>query len=60
MRNPGPSGSCTVQSEAGRPALDTGPGYCFTRLTDHMLGAGIIAGWNTNQNTAKKTHLDVP
>ncbi|MEQ4567168.1 DUF4192 family protein [Paenarthrobacter sp. CAP02] len=30
-------------------ALDTDPGYRFARLTDHMLGAGIIAGWNTNK-----------
>ncbi|BCW44918.1 DUF4192 domain-containing protein [Arthrobacter sp. StoSoilB5] len=41
-------------------ALDTDPGYRFARLTDHMLGAGIIAGWNTTQNTAYKTHLDMP
>ena len=41
-------------------ALDTDPGYRFARLTDQMLGAGIIAGWNTNKNTAYKTRLDVP
>ncbi|MGO4246265.1 DUF4192 domain-containing protein [Paenarthrobacter sp. RAF54_2] len=41
-------------------ALDTDPGYRFARLTDQMLGAGIIAGWNTNKNTAYKTHLDMP
>ncbi|MFE4080296.1 DUF4192 domain-containing protein [Paenarthrobacter sp. YIM B13468] len=41
-------------------ALDTDPGYRFARLTDHMLGAGIIAGWNTNKNTAYKTNLDMP
>jgi hypothetical protein len=35
-------------------------GYRFARLTDHMLGAGIIAGWNTNKNTASKTNLDMP
>jgi len=41
-------------------ALDTDPGYRFARLSDQMLGAGIIAGWNTNKNTAYKTHLDMP
>lgn len=30
------------------------------RLTDHMLGAGIIAGWNTNKTTAYKTNLGIP
>ena len=41
-------------------ALDTDPGYRFARLTDHMLGAGIIAGWNTNKNTAYRNTLDLP
>jgi hypothetical protein len=41
-------------------ALDTDPGYRFARLTDHMLGAGIIAGWNTNKNTAYKNNLEMP
>ncbi|MEV4954060.1 DUF4192 domain-containing protein [Paenarthrobacter nitroguajacolicus] len=41
-------------------ALDTNPGYRFARLSDQMLGAGIIAGWNTNKDTAYKTHLDMP
>ncbi|WP_217375670.1 DUF4192 domain-containing protein [Paenarthrobacter ureafaciens] len=41
-------------------ALDTDPGYRFARLTDNMIGAGIIAGWNTNKNTAHRTHLDMP
>ena len=41
-------------------ALDTDPGYRIARLTDQMLRAGIIAGWNTNKNTAYKTHLDTP
>ncbi|MGP0221458.1 MULTISPECIES: DUF4192 family protein [unclassified Paenarthrobacter] len=40
--------------------LVTDPGYRFARLTDHMLGAGIIAGWNTNKNTAYKTNLNMP
>ena len=41
-------------------ALDTDPGYRFARLIDQMLGAGIVAGWNTNKNTAYKTRLDMP
>jgi hypothetical protein len=41
-------------------ALDTDTGFRFARLTDHMLGAGIISGWNTNHDTAYKTHLDMP
>ncbi|WP_426007347.1 DUF4192 domain-containing protein [Paenarthrobacter sp. NyZ202] len=41
-------------------ALDTDPGYRFARLTDHMLGAGIIAGWNTDKNTAYRNKLDMP
>ncbi|MDD7833839.1 DUF4192 domain-containing protein [Paenarthrobacter sp. AB444] len=40
-------------------ALDTDPGYRFARLTDHMLGAGIIAGWNTNKTTAYRNNLDM-
>jgi hypothetical protein len=40
-------------------ALDTDPGYRFARLTDHMLGAGIIASWNTNKNTAYRNNLDM-
>ncbi|WP_454810459.1 hypothetical protein [Paenarthrobacter nitroguajacolicus] len=38
-------------------ALDTG--YRFARLSDQMLGAGIIAGWNTNKDTAYKTNLEI-
>ncbi|MFJ4229196.1 hypothetical protein ACIPYV_16665 [Paenarthrobacter nicotinovorans] len=41
-------------------ALDNDPGYRFARLTDHMLGAGIIAGWNTNKNTAYRTSSTGP
>ncbi|MEV7605737.1 DUF4192 domain-containing protein [Paenarthrobacter sp. NPDC089322] len=41
-------------------ALDTDPGYRFARLTDHMLGAGIIAGWNTNKSTAYRNNLEMP
>ncbi|WP_236558674.1 DUF4192 family protein [Arthrobacter sp. 9V] len=41
-------------------ALDSDPAYRFARLSDQMLGAGIIAGWNTNKDTAYKTRLDMP
>ncbi|NWL12171.1 DUF4192 domain-containing protein [Paenarthrobacter nitroguajacolicus] len=41
-------------------ALETDPGYRFARLTDQMLGAGMIAAWNTNKDTAYKTRLDMP
>ncbi|BCW48096.1 DUF4192 domain-containing protein [Arthrobacter sp. StoSoilB13] len=41
-------------------ALDTDPGYRFARLTDQMLGAGIIAGWNTNKSTAYKNNFGMP
>ncbi|MFS2087736.1 DUF4192 family protein [Paenarthrobacter nicotinovorans] len=41
-------------------ALDADPGYRFARLTDHMLGAGIIAGWNTNKNSAYRNNFDMP
>ncbi|BCW05981.1 hypothetical protein NtRootA1_21190 [Arthrobacter sp. NtRootA1] len=41
-------------------ALDTDPGYRFARVSDQMLGAGIIAGWNTNKDTAYKNPLDMP
>lgn len=40
--------------------IDTDPGYRFARLADHMLGAGIVAGWSTNKTTAYKTNLDMP
>lgn len=43
-----------------RLALDTYPGYRFVRLSNHMLSAGIIAGWNTNKSTAYKTNLELP
>ncbi|MFC8037972.1 DUF4192 family protein [Paenarthrobacter sp. NPDC057355] len=41
-------------------ALDTDPGYRFPCLTDHMLGAGIIASWNTNKTSAHRNNLDMP
>jgi hypothetical protein len=36
-------------------ALDTDPAYRVARLSDQMIGAGIVAGWNMNKNTAYKT-----
>lgn len=35
-------------------ALDTDPGYRLARLSDQMIGSGIVAGWNMNKNTAYK------
>ncbi|BCW06075.1 DUF4192 domain-containing protein [Arthrobacter sp. NtRootA1] len=50
----------TLRIDRLQLALDTDPGYRFARLSDQMLGAGIIAGWNTNRDTAYKAHLDMP
>jgi hypothetical protein len=36
-------------------ALDTDPAYRLAPLSDQMIGAGIVAGWNMNKNTAYKT-----
>ncbi|MDQ0691220.1 DUF4192 domain-containing protein [Arthrobacter sp. W4I7] len=36
-------------------ALDTDPAYRLARLSDQMIGSGIVAGWNMNKNTAYKT-----
>ncbi|QDG63676.1 DUF4192 domain-containing protein [Pseudarthrobacter sp. NIBRBAC000502771] len=33
-------------------ALDTDPAYRLARLSDQMIGSGIVAGWNMNKNTA--------
>ncbi|MGP0221440.1 DUF4192 family protein [Paenarthrobacter sp. NCHU4564] len=41
-------------------ALDTDLGDRFARLTDHTLGAGIMADWNSNKNTAESIHLEMP
>lgn len=42
-------------------ALDTDPAYRLARLSDQMIGSGIVAGWNMNKNTAYKTlPFDVP
>ncbi|MDR6417662.1 DUF4192 domain-containing protein [Pseudarthrobacter sulfonivorans] len=38
-------------------ALDTDPAYRLARLSDQMIGSGIVAGWNMNKNTAYKTLL---
>ncbi|WP_457949834.1 DUF4192 domain-containing protein [Pseudarthrobacter sp. alpha12b] len=35
-------------------ALDTDPAYRLARLSDHMIGSGIVAGWNMNKETAYK------
>lgn len=35
-------------------ALDTDPAYRLARLSDHMIGSGLVAGWNMNKNTAYK------
>ena len=35
-------------------ALDTDPAYRLARLSDQMIGAGLVAGWNMNKNTAYK------
>lgn len=36
-------------------ALDTDPAYRLARLSDQMIGSGVVAGWNMNKNTAYKT-----
>ncbi|MBT2565229.1 DUF4192 domain-containing protein [Arthrobacter sp. ISL-85] len=35
-------------------ALDTNPAYRLARLSDQMIGSGIVAGWNLNKETAYK------
>jgi hypothetical protein len=42
-------------------ALDTDPAYRLARLSDQMIGSGLVAGWNMNKNTAYKTlPFDLP
>ncbi|GGI00031.1 DUF4192 domain-containing protein [Arthrobacter liuii] len=42
-------------------ALDTDPAYRLARLSDQMVGSGIVAGWNMNKNTAYKAlPIDMP
>jgi hypothetical protein len=36
-------------------ALDTDPAYRLARLSDQMIGSGLVAGWNMNRETAYKT-----
>ncbi|MHA7291272.1 DUF4192 domain-containing protein [Arthrobacter sp. MDT3-24] len=36
-------------------ALDSDPAYRLARLSDQMIGSGIVAGWNMNKSTAYKT-----
>ncbi|BCW78290.1 DUF4192 domain-containing protein [Arthrobacter sp. NicSoilC5] len=35
-------------------ALETDPAYRLARLSDQMIGSGLVAGWNMNKNTAYK------
>ncbi|UUL75472.1 DUF4192 domain-containing protein [Pseudarthrobacter sp. Fe7] len=42
-------------------ALDTDPAYRLARLSDQMVGSGIVAGWNMNKSTAYKAlPFDMP
>lgn len=42
-------------------ALDTDPAYRLARLSDQMVGSGIVAGWSMNKNTAYKAlPFDMP
>lgn len=36
-------------------ALDSDPAYRLARLSDQMVGSGVVAGWNMNKETAYKT-----
>ncbi|WP_455834239.1 DUF4192 family protein [Pseudarthrobacter siccitolerans] len=36
-------------------ALETDPAYRLARLSDEMIGSGIVAGWNMNKDTVCKT-----
>ncbi|MDP9889061.1 DUF4192 domain-containing protein [Pseudarthrobacter enclensis] len=35
-------------------ALDSDPAYRLARLSDQMIGSGLVAGWNMNKTTAYK------
>lgn len=35
-------------------ALDNDPAYRLARLSDQMIGSGIVAGWNMDKDTAYK------
>ncbi|MGN7149271.1 DUF4192 domain-containing protein [Arthrobacter sp. SAFR-179] len=35
-------------------ALDTDPAYRLARLSDQMIGSGLVASWNMNKETAYK------
>ena len=42
-------------------ALDTDPAYRLGRLSDQMIGSGLVAFWNMNKNTAYKAlPFDMP
>ncbi|GAB3557838.1 hypothetical protein GCM10027405_03360 [Arthrobacter alkaliphilus] len=36
-------------------ALEADPGYRLAKLSDQLIGNGVIAGWNTDKNTAYRT-----
>jgi hypothetical protein len=36
-------------------ALDSDPAYRLARLSDQMIGSGVVAGWNMSKDTAYKT-----
>jgi hypothetical protein len=36
-------------------ALEAGPGYRLAKLSDQLLGCGMLAGWNMDKNTAYRT-----
>lgn len=36
-------------------ALDNDPTYRLARLSDQMIGSGLVAGWNMNRSTAYKS-----
>ncbi|WP_139386204.1 DUF4192 family protein [Arthrobacter sp. P2b] len=36
-------------------ALETDPAYRLARLSDQVIGSGLVAGWNMNKSTAHKT-----
>jgi len=42
-------------------SLDTDPAYRLARLSDQMIGSGMVAGWSMNEDTAYKTlPFDLP
>ncbi|MEC5193295.1 MULTISPECIES: DUF4192 domain-containing protein [unclassified Arthrobacter] len=37
-------------------ALEADPDYRLARLSDQMIGSGMVAGWNMDRNTAYRNH----